>query len=307
MSFVPRHTQDVPVLSSGIRRLEAKFRHHHGHDLDYSNIWWTPPLSPREAFVLERSQIERELGLPGLVSLTDHDNIEAGLATAALGAPVSVEWTVPMDPVFFHVGLHNIPASMMPALEEATADPRPEQIAAILSEIHARPETLVILNHPLWDEVRAGKDIHRARLDEFLKLYRPWVHALELNGLRSMKENLAVAQLAESLGLPAVSGGDRHGSEPNANVNVTDAETFPEFAGDIRSGRSEIVFLNQYRKSLYLRMVRVMCDALHDTSEASWNDRVFYRGRKLSEVMGDRAPGVIGQFIAVIRLAEVFL
>ncbi len=307
MSFIPRHTQDVPLLSAGIRRLEAQFRDHHGQDLDYSNIWWTPPLSPREAFILERSQIEKELGLPGLVSLTDHDNIEAGIQTESLGAPISVEWTVPMDPVFFHIGLHNIPRTIMPTLQQVTQDPRPERVAQVLSELNSNPETLVVINHPLWDEIRAGKDIHRARLNEFFTLYRPWIHALELNGLRSMKENMEVMRLAESLGLPAVSGGDRHGSEPNANVNVTDAETFPEFAADVRSGRSDIIFMNQYRKSLPLRMMRVICDALHENETSSWNDRVFYQGRKLSEIMGDRAPGVIGQFIAVVRVAEVFL
>ncbi len=307
MSFIPRHTQDVPGLSTGIRRLEEQFRNKFGHDLDYSNIWWTPPLSPREAFLLERSQIEHELGIPGLVSLTDHDDIDAGLAVANFGSPVSVEWTVPMDPVFFHVGLHNIPPYLMPTLREITANPQPERVAEVLSELHANPETLIILNHPLWDEIRAGQHMHRTRLSEFFSLYRPWIHALELNGLRPMKENRAVMALADSLGLPAVSGGDRHGSEPNANINVTDAGTFEEFAGEIRSGRSEVVFLSQYRKSLYLRMLRVICDALRKSEESDWNDRVFYKGQKLSEVMGSQAPGVIGQFIAVVRLAEVFL
>lgn len=307
LSFVPRHTQDVPVLSSGIRQLEAKFRRHHGHDLDYSSIWWTPPLSPREAFVLERGQIENDLGLPGLVSLTDHDDIDAAIAAGTFGAPISVEWTVPMDPVFFHVGLHNIPARMMPALRDITADPQPARVAEILATIHAIPSSLIILNHPLWDEVRAGRATHEMRLNEFLDRYRPWIHALELNGLRSWKENQAVTDLAESLGLPAVSGGDRHGLEPNANVNLTDAETFDEFAIDVRARRSNVLFLKQYRKNLSLRMMRVICDALRDTEESRWNDRIFYHGRKLSEVMGDKAPGVIGQFIAFVRLAEVFL
>jgi hypothetical protein len=43
----------------------------------FAKVCWTPPLSPREADALERRQIER-LGLAALVSLTDHDNLEAG-------------------------------------------------------------------------------------------------------------------------------------------------------------------------------------------------------------------------------------
>ena len=55
-----------------------------------------PPL---HAWKLEKSQIENILGNEALVSLTDHDNIDAGLHLSVLDetrhCPLSVEWTVP--------------------------------------------------------------------------------------------------------------------------------------------------------------------------------------------------------------------
>jgi len=47
------------------------------------------------------------LGLRPLVSLTDHDNIDAGLALE--DEPISVEWTVPYERSIVHLGIHNLP------------------------------------------------------------------------------------------------------------------------------------------------------------------------------------------------------
>ncbi len=305
--FVPRHTEHIPWLATGVQKLEARFRECNGHELDYRDVWWTPPLSPREAFALERGQIENTLGLPGLVSLTDHDDLSAGLATRSLGAPVSVEWTLPLDPVFFHLGLHNIDPDLMPVLESVTSDPQPDKVKEVLASIHANGSALIVLNHPLWDEIRAGDSVHRERFRQLLNRYRPWIHALELNALRPWRENLEVCEIARGFNLPVISGGDRHGMEPNANVNLTEADTFAEFAQEVRQGRSTVLFLNQYRKNIYMRMVRLMCDVLRDAPDSKWNDRIFYRSRRLSECIGDSTPGVIGPFLAFVRAAEVFL
>lgn len=307
LTFVPRHTQRVPLLSDAIRQLEERFREAHGYELDYREVWWTPPLAPREAFALERGQIESVLGIPGMVSLTDHDDLAAGVVARDLGAPVSLEWTLPWGPVFFHVGLHNIDPSWMPVLRETTADPRPAKVEEVLAGIHANGASLIVLNHPLWDEIQAGAETHRECLKELLTLVRPWIHALELNGLRGWPENREVCAIASALNLPVVSGGDRHGLEANANVNLTDATSFDEFAAEVRRGRSTVLFLSQYRKNTRLRCVRLMCDVLRDRPDSRWNDRIFYRSKPLSEWLGDRKPGVIAPFLAFIRAAEVFL
>lgn len=307
LMFVPRHTEHVPVLRDAVRRLEDRFRETNGYELDYREVWWTPPLSPREAVALERGQIESVLGIPGMVSLTDHDDLAAGAVARDLGAPISLEWTLPLGPVFFHLGLHNIDPSWMPALRRTTENPLPANVEEVLSGIHANGASLIVLNHPLWDEIRAGAAVHRECLRELLARFRPWIHALELNGLRSWSENREVCEMASALGLPAISGGDRHGTEPNANVNLTNAATFDEFVGDVRKGNSTVLFLPQYRKNIHVRTIRLMCDVLRDLPESRWNERIFYRSKPLSEWIGDSQPGVIAPFLAFIRAAEVFL
>ena len=90
LSFLPRYLHRLPGVSQIARRYEPA--------VDFSRAYWTPPLNPAAAMRLERAQIAG-LGLHPLVSLTDHDDIEAGLALQLAHdraeAPVSVEWTVP--------------------------------------------------------------------------------------------------------------------------------------------------------------------------------------------------------------------
>ena len=49
-----------------------------------------------------------------MVSLTDHDDIEAPSTLHVLpemgDVPISLEWSAPYGPSFFHIGVHNLPA-----------------------------------------------------------------------------------------------------------------------------------------------------------------------------------------------------
>ena len=47
--------------------------------------------------------------------------------------------------------------------------------------------------------------------------------------------------LAERWKLPVISGGDRHGCEPNGVINLTAARNFSEFAQEVRSDRNSVV------------------------------------------------------------------
>jgi hypothetical protein len=79
---------------------------------------------------LEQEQIVR-LGLCPLVSVTDHDNIEAGvrlqIAADPHRVPISMEWTVFYEGSIFHLGIHNLPAnsaaSWMKSMAAYTAAP----------------------------------------------------------------------------------------------------------------------------------------------------------------------------------------
>ena len=70
----------------------------------------------------------------------------------------------------------------------------------------------------------------------------------DLRKVTAWPENLAVIELARDSGKPLVSGGDRHGCEPNSIVNLTRSVTFSGFVSEVRAARSEILLLDHYRE-----------------------------------------------------------
>jgi hypothetical protein len=324
LEMVPRYTARVPYLGGAIRRQEAEYRQKTQKPFDFGHAFWTPPLSPRMAYRVEEKQIQRKLGLPALVSITDHDDIRAGTHLHVLDrfkkAPVSTEWTVPFAGTFFHLGVHNMPASaataLMADLARFTANPREDKLAALLEMLNSHPEVLLVLNHPFWDEKGIGSAQHAQILGTLLERYRRLFHALELNGLRGWDENKQVVILGRQIRLPLVAGGDRHGREPNAILNLSRTATFAGFIEEIRHHRlSHVVFMPQYREPLRLRILQTMIDVVRDYPEnfagrKSWGDRVFYRNPQtgvaipLASIWNDGGPRIVKHFIAAMRLLE---
>ena len=262
---------------------------------------------------MERKQIEDALNVRPLVSLSDHDNIEAGCQLRVLhdAIPISVEWTVPIGDTYFHLGVHNLPAELardlMGALAGYTEQPSPGALVELLDLLHSNPQTLIILNHPLWDQNSRGPAAHRAHLHDLLARAGRRIHALELNGLRPWQENRGVGSIAAELGFTLVSGGDRHGCEPNAILNLTNASTFSEFAEEVRDGVSEVLFMPQYREPLPLRCMQTLCDVLRESPGVvgyqRWSDRVFFNPKAgetipISAAMKSGGPAVLRYFIA---------
>jgi len=100
-------------------------------------------------------------------------------------------------------------------------------------------------------------------VNEFLQKNGAYIHALELNGLRNWEENRAVRRLADQWNIVTISGGDRHGVEPNANINLTHAECFTEFVHEIRrEKRSNVLFMPQYAKPWKHRILQSTLDAI---------------------------------------------
>lgn len=275
-----RHVGRIPILSRTLP-----------NHIDYGRAFWTPPLSPRQAYRLEEKQIQRQLHLPALVSLTDHDNIQAGTLLHVMEryqrAPISVEWTVPFGCTFFHIGVHNLPRSdasrILQYLEAFTACPNTQSLQERLSFLNAHREVLLVLNHPLWDEKGIGSDAHAQELHRLVALAGPNLHALELNGLRSWAENRNIIRIAGDAGLAVVSGGDRHGCEPNAILNLSEASSFSEFVEEVRKHRrSHVIFMPQCRQPLNWRTMQTVVDILRDypssfAGRRAWTERVFYR------------------------------
>jgi hypothetical protein len=317
---LPGYISKVPVASYIIEREIGRIHLYSGRVIDFRKFYWTPPLSARESFELEQSQVEKQFGLRALVSLSDHDSIEAGQQLRMVGhsehAPISVEWSVPFQDTVFHFGVHNLPEACanqwMAEFSQYTAQPCPKRLLEIFHDLSTELSVLVVLNHPYWDAESVGPDQHKAALADFLDKFGPLVHALELNGMRSRRENRDVLKLAELVHLPVVSGGDRHGYEPNAVLNLTSALTFEEFVAEIREEhRSEVVLMPQFFEPLQVRLLE---NAWHSLSDApgefgrrNWMTRVFIEDREgvvrpVSCLAGTRFQHVVDQFRWIMAL-----
>ncbi len=302
---------------------ERYCREVHGFDLNYAASYWTPPLPPRMAFDLERRQIEDQLQLPALVSITDHDDIRAPLLLRSQHStghvPISVEWTVPYLDSVFHLGIHNLPSATaeawMRTFKEFTAAPSTLRLNQILSDLHELPDTLIVFNHPIWDLHKLGAERHLFCVNEFLATANRFIHALELNGLRGWQENRQAQALAQKWDQVLISGGDRHGVQPNANTNLTDANSFDEFVHEVRRQRiSNIHFMPSYAVPWKYRVLESTIEVIRyypDFPEGSrhWDDRVFHPdsngiARPISQLWpGDgRAPIFVRSVLSGFRL-----
>ncbi len=292
LEFIPHYAVKLPIISYFWHKENKSHLKRRGKEIEFSGAYWSPPMSAHEVYKIEKEQIN-EAGLDAITSITDHDCIAANLqineGVPNEQAPISMEWTVPFEFGFFHVGVHNLPKERAVELSKTLLDftfEKENQTSAKLTEIFALfyslPEVLVILNHPLWDIEMVGREKHAILLKNFLKEHGRWIHAFEINGFRSWSENKAVIEMAEALGLPIVTGGDRHGCKPNTVINLTNAKTFAEFAEEIRvDKRSEVALMPEYKQPLHSRQLQSFSEILRHypefpESRRRWFDRVYY-------------------------------
>lgn len=289
LDFVPHYAEKLPIIAQFWRRESKKYVEREGKAIDFDSAYWSPPLPPEEVYAIEKRQIN-DAGMDALVSLTDHDSIDANVAVNenAEAAPISMEWTVPFDFGFFHVGVHNLPKDRAVELtktllgytfeKENHTDEKLAEMFAMLDEL---PGVLVVLNHPLWDIEMAGKERHLELLKDFIRIHGKWIHAFEINGFRSWSENKAVIELAGSIGMPVVTGGDRHGCKPNTVINLTNAATFEEFVEEVRvDKRTEVVLMPAYEQPLQSRQLESFAEILRHypvfrDGRRKWFDRVY--------------------------------
>ncbi len=322
LDFLANLGNQYPWVRPFMSRLERRSQDVHGVTIDYAHSYWTPPMTPKLAFDLESKQIEN-LDIAPMVSISDHDNIKAPMllrtVPSARRIPVSVEWSAPYGGVqSFHLGIHNLPsdraAEWMTVFSDFTANPSDKDLGEILAALHQEPNVLVVFNHPMWDLYLIGKEKHEFLVNEFIQRNGTWLHALELNGLRHWDENRAVRQLAAQWNMLLISGGDRHGVEPNANINLTDATSFTEFVHEIRrQKRSNVLFMPQYAQPWKHRILQSTMDAIRSYPEfpqgsRTWDERVYHPDaqgvvRPLTELWPKgRAPLAIGWTIAMVQM-----
>jgi hypothetical protein len=122
--------------------------------------------------------------------------------------------------------------------------------------------------------------------------------------------------MARDTGHLLISGGDRHGLEPNANLNLTDARTFRDFVNEIRmERRSHVLFMEQYAKPWEGRILQSTLNAVSDFPEfipgwQRWDERAFHPDtsgvmRPLRELWAyGHAPWPLRMAIELVKLGR---
>lgn len=320
--FIPQYAARHPVTQWIVKFCEKKSLEETAIPLDFSRAYWTPALTPIAALQLEKRQIENRLDLDPLVSITDHDSITAPMLLRvipeACRTPVSTEWSVRYRGSMFHFGIHNLPSadaeSIIQVLNMFSANPVESDLPEVLEMLHDNPDILIVLNHPMWDMTGVGADVHLQNLAALCAQVGMFMHAMEMNGLRDWKENQFVMHYAEGWNVPVISGGDRHGCEAGACVNLTSAGSFTEFVHEVREdGRSHLLFMPQYQHPMGLRALQAFLDSVREYPDypkemRRWEQRVFhhdYAGnmRPICE-MWQGVPGPLKAVLSIFQMAE---
>jgi len=291
LDFIPHYAEKLPIIAFFWKMERDRYQKREGKGIDFSTAFWSPPMSPHDVYRIEKEQIN-QTGLEAIVSISDHDSIDGNLKLNEQEdnkkAPISLEWTVPFEYGFFHVGVHNLPKERAVELTKTLVDfsfsenPTNERLHELFAMLNEIPQVLVILNHPLWDIEIVGKEKHAILLRHFIKEFGNWIHAFEINGFRAWSENKAVIEMAEALGMPIVTGGDRHGCKPNTVINLTKSSSFEEFVEEIRvDKRSEVVLMPEYKQPLHSRQLQSFSEILRNYPEfpeerRRWFDRVHF-------------------------------
>ncbi len=291
LDFIPHYAEKLPIISFFWKKERARYLKREGKEVEFSTAFWSPPMTPYDVYDIEKMQIN-EAGLDAIVSISDHDSIDGSLLISDRHAneiaPISLEWTVPFEYGFFHLGVHNLPKDRAAGLTQTLIDysfsenPTNAHLHELFAMLNEIPQVLVILNHPLWDIELVGKEKHQILLNHFIKEHGRWIHAFEINGFRTWSENKAIIEMAEALGFPIATGGDRHGCKPNTVINLTNSKTFEEFVEEIRvDKRSEVVLMPEYKQPLHSRQMQSFSEILKHYPEfpegrQQWLDRVFF-------------------------------
>jgi hypothetical protein len=319
LRFIPEFTEKRAFLRWALERQRRRST----VPVDWVRAYWTPPLIPKLAFDVERDQIEKVLALEAQVSLTDHDTISAPALLRVVEEtsqiPLALEWTVPFEGAVFHLGVHNLPSSRARAivadLNAYTRQQPALQLSELLAMLHQCPEVLLVFNHPLWDLSGMGRQRYAQILERFLQDNVGFLHAFELNATRSRSENIRVIELAGFWKRLLISGGDRHGCEPSAALNLTRAENFSEFVREVRvEQRSHVLFMPQYAEPLGIRTAHAVLDVVRDYPGyppgcRRWDDRVFHpdpvgAGEVPISALWKAPPAFIERIFSVMRIME---
>lgn len=113
-----------------------------------------------------------------------------------------------------------------------------------------------------------------------------------------------------------VAGGDRHGLEPNAILNLTRGTTLVKFVHEVRYGRrSHMVYMPQFQQSRFLRILHMVTDVVRDYPDnfegpRTFADRIFYRTPdsahlvSFSSIYGQHSLSPVKHFLTAMQMVD---
>jgi predicted metal-dependent phosphoesterase TrpH len=255
-------------------------------DLNYADVTFNPPYSPEDVYQMEAAAA-CEWGFNGVhLAITDHDEF-AGSLSLMRGRPdlngriaISEELSLWFEGHLFHLGICHLPENEVEAthaqIQAAARGKRYDE----LFEILAASGCLVILNHPLIAWAPGTRTIPAMDL---LSRYGWAIHALEVNGMRSRKENNCVLELARQYRKPVVGGGDSHLLVPSSVISLSRAATFKDFIAEVKEGHGVPFVTPNYfaplRWKLFLRVLFFI---------SRYRQIASYKGQPVSQMLERR-------------------
>jgi hypothetical protein len=271
LDFLANFGNQFPVMRPLMSRMERRAEQIHGVRIDYAASYWTPPMTPKLAFDLETRRSRSSAWRRWFRSRTTTTSRRPCFcAPCPARGRFRCRWSGARPTAACSRSTWACTTCPAPARQSGwrrsrsyTANPSDARLTEILVALNHEPNVLVVFNHPMWDLYLIGKEKHQFLVNEFLQKNGAYLHALELNGLRNWDENRAVRRLAEKWNMLLISGGDRHGVEPNANINLTNATSFTEFVHEIRrEKKSHVLFMPQYAEPWKHRILQSTIDAI---------------------------------------------
>ena len=196
---------------------------------------------------------------------------------------------MPFEYGFFHVGVHNLPPDRAVEITKTLLDytfveenHSNENLQAMFAMLNDLPGVLVILNHPIWDIELVGPRGTKCCLRTLLRRTAGGYMRSRSMVFAHGRKIKRVIEMAEALGIPIATGGDRHGCKPNTVINLTNADTFEEFVHEIRvEKKSEVVMMPEYEQPLHSRQMQSFAEILKhypefEENRQKWFERVFF-------------------------------
>ena len=57
LDFIPHYAQNIPIVNYFWKRERVRYNKREGKDWDFSDAYWSPPMTPLDVFNIEKKQI----------------------------------------------------------------------------------------------------------------------------------------------------------------------------------------------------------------------------------------------------------